>query len=112
MRTKQEIQELEQIKELEKQIENLKKQEKILKLEQQIEDLQKVKNLFYEAYNLQNSGTCILHNHYFIDDDLNYLNNEFYKITQINTSSPLYKAELKTEELINKLTIELETLKK
>lgn len=88
------------------------KQEQIQELEQQIKDLQKVKKLFYEAYNFQNCATCILHNHYFIDDNLNYINNEFYKITQINTSSPLYKAELKTEELINKLTIELETLKK
>ena len=112
MRTKEEIKELEQIKELEKRIEDLKKEEQILKLEKQILDLQKVEKFYFEAYSLQNSADVILHNHYKIDDEGNYLDNDFWKITFINKSSPLFKAELQTREIIKKLTIELETLKK
>lgn len=88
------------------------KEEQIQELEQQIKDLKQVEKFYYEAYSLQNSADVILHNHYKIDNDLNYLNDEFYKITAINKSTPLFKAELQTIELIKKLTIELETLKK
>jgi len=70
---------------------------------EQLNDLKEVKKLFYESYMLQNRAKCLLSENFKIDNEYKYLENDFYKIYEINTSTGLYESEIKTDLLINKL---------
>ena len=70
---------------------------------EQINDLEKALKLIYESYMLQNEAHCIINSNYEIDEDCNFLENDFYKLTRFNPSSPLYHMEIAIENLLTKL---------
>jgi hypothetical protein len=70
---------------------------------EQIKDLEKALKLIYDSYMLQNEAHCIINEHYEIDDECRFLENDFYKLTRFVPSSPLYKMEVAIENLIIKL---------
>jgi hypothetical protein len=70
---------------------------------EQIKDLHEVKKLFYQAYILQNKAKCILSENFVIDNESKFLENEFYKIYEIKTSTNLYLSEVQTQNLIDKI---------
>lgn len=70
---------------------------------ERIENLKIILNLIRDAYTLQNQADCLLYNHFIVDDNCKFLDDDFYKIKAINTSSPLYYKELETINLIKKL---------
>ena len=72
---------------------------------EQIEDLKIVLKMYQDAYSLQNNADVILYNHFILDEDCKYLDNDFYKIKNINSSSPLYYKELETIKLIKTLKL-------
>lgn len=72
---------------------------------EQIEDLKIILKMYQDAYSLQNNADVILYNHFILDEDCKYLENDFYKIKSINSSSPLYYKELETIKLIKNLEL-------
>ena len=72
---------------------------------EQIEDLKKALVLIEKAYFLQNECDIILFENFDIDDDCKFLNDDFYNIKSINTSSPLYKKEIAILNLLKKLEL-------
>lgn len=74
-----------------------------MEYKERIQNLKVILNLLRDAYSLQNQADCLLYNHFILDDNCNYLTDDFYKIKAINSSSPLYYKELATIDLIKKL---------
>jgi len=72
---------------------------------EQINDLKIILKMYRDAYSLQNNADVILYNHFILDEDCKYLDNDFYKIKSINSSSPLYYKECETIKLITNLEI-------
>lgn len=70
---------------------------------EQLNDLKEVKKLFYESYMLQNRAKCLLSENFKIDNENKYLENDFYMIYNINTSTNLYLSEVQTQILIDKI---------
>jgi hypothetical protein len=70
---------------------------------EQIKDLEKALKLIYDSYILQNQAHIIIYENFEIDDDCNFLENDFYNLTRFNPSSPLYKMEVAIENLLIKL---------
>lgn len=70
---------------------------------EQIKDLEKALKLIYKSYMLQNEACCIINEHYEIDYECKFLENDFYKLLRFNPSSPLYKMEIAIENLLIKL---------
>ena len=86
-------------------ITNLKNPKMRKPKKEQIEDLKKALVLIEKAYFLQNECDIILFENFDIDDDCKFLNDDFYNIKSINTSSPLYKKEIAILNLLKKLEL-------
>jgi hypothetical protein len=70
---------------------------------EQIKDLENCLKLITEAYFLQNNAHCIIYENIEIDNECNFLESDFYKLTRFNPSTPLYKMEIAIENLLTKL---------
>jgi hypothetical protein len=72
---------------------------------EQIEDLKKALALIAKAYFLQNECDIILFENFDIDEDCKFLDDDFYKIKDINSSTNLYKKEIAILNLLKKLEL-------
>lgn len=70
---------------------------------EQLKSLKQALQLITNAYYMQNKAKVIINENYEVDDDLNFLENDFYKLTKFKTSKELYDLEVAIQNLINKI---------
>lgn len=70
---------------------------------EQLTDLKQALKLIIDAYYLQNTAHCIFYENFKIDENFDFFENDFYKLTRFKTSSELYNLEQAIENLILKI---------